>query len=185
MGEPATLGGDSYNRALCSPERSGFLRIFMFLMSFARVPLHGAVLCLLLGTAGLAQAQYKCRDAKGAVSYQQMPCSHEHKELTHGIRHDPAPAVNASGARPAAAPAASQAAVKTAATPGTAPARTGLAPSGRPCKTAAEYADIKRELDKNKAKPAPADADPSMAALSKSLFGGMEQKLADEMKACL
>jgi hypothetical protein len=159
----------------------------MLLVPFARGSLRYVVVGLLLGAAGLAQAQYKCRDAKGAVTYQQMPCAPEHKELTHSIRTDPAPSLHSSSSRPAplALGSVSTASRESPAPSQAAPARTGMAPSGRPCKTAAEYAEIKRELEKNKGKPAPADADPSMTALSKSLFAGMEQKLADEMKACL
>ena len=163
------------------------MRRFMTLFSMVQPYLHVVVTVLLFGSAGLAQAQYKCRDAKGAVTYQHMPCAPEHKELTHGIPKAPAPTQSAAVARSTPPSQPAQPTGTSAAIPGTStpPARTGTAPSGRPCKTAAEYAEIKRELDKNKAKPLPADADPSMAALSKSLFGGMDQKLADEMKACL
>ena len=125
----------------------------------------------LVAVAGLAHAQFKCIDAKGAVSIQQMPCPQDQKETQLDTRYESAPTPSAAAAPKRAAQSA-------------AVGRTGLAPSGRPCKSAAEYEEIKRELAKNKKKPA-ADVDPAMASLAGSLFGGLDKKLEDEMKACL
>lgn len=141
-----------------------------------RLGLVAAVVC----AATAAQAQYKCADGKGAVTYQQMPCPKEHRELPHSIRSQPV--AESAPAPSAASPSTASGGAAPARSSGNQTART--APSGRPCKTAAEYAEIKRELSKPKAKPAPGE-DPSMAALANSMFAGVEKKLEEEMKACL
>lgn len=140
----------------------------------ARVARHTVVIALLALGAGGAQAQFKCIDAKGATSFQQTPCPQGQKETPLDMRHDPAPPAAprpAAGTRPAGQAAAA------------APVRTGLAPSGRPCRTAAEYAEIQRQLAALPKKPA-SSQEPGMAT-AQALFGGLDQKLAEEMKACL
>lgn len=142
-----------------------------------RQSLRLGALVLWVGGASLAHAQYKCTDAKGAVSLQQMPCPQGQKEAPLDTRHAPAPETPA---KPAPS-------LRSAAAPAAVPAAGGgakLAPSGRPCKTAAEYAEIKRKLDAMAKTPPSSDPDQARA---QALFGGMDlqKKLAEEMKACL
>lgn len=132
----------------------------------------GAVALLGLG-AGLAQAQFKCVDAKGGISIQQLPCPQGEKQTQLDTRYEPAP-------EPAPRPAPAGRSVT-----GSAPtsARTGLAPSGRPCKTAAEYAEIQKELAAKLPKQRNSN-EPGMET-ARMLFGDMDKRLAEEMKACL
>lgn len=143
-----------------------------------RQSLRLGALALWVGGAGLAHAQYKCTDAKGAVSLQQMPCPQGQKESALDTRHAPAPDAPA---RPAPS---LRSGAATAAPAAAAGGGAKLAPSGRPCKTAAEYAEIKRKMDAMA--NTPPSNDPTQA-LARSLFGGkeMQAKLAEEMKACL
>lgn len=143
----------------------------MILNSFFPLAAQASFLLFSMCFAGQVYAQYKCADGKGAISYQQVPCPQGHKETELGLRYESAPTQEAP----------TRSLEKTAKT-STAGVR--LAPSGRPCKTAAEYEEAKRQLAKPKQKPA-AGSDPSMEALAESLFGGLDKKLAAEMAACL
>lgn len=68
----------------------------------------GFVALLSLG-ATLAQAQFKCVDAQGSVSFQQLPCAQGHKETSLGRQNEPVPQPQSTATRPSQPPAATRA----------------------------------------------------------------------------
>lgn len=68
----------------------------------------GFMALLSLG-ATQAQAQFKCVDAQGSVSFQQLPCAQGHKETSLGRQNEPVPQPQSSATRPSQPPAATRA----------------------------------------------------------------------------
>lgn len=148
-----------------------------FSLAACRRPL--TFLLLAGGLCGAVQAQYKCVDKRGAVSFQQLPCSNEERSQTLEVRptNVAVPAVT-----PGRSSSTQQAGGSSTATAGAG----GRSFKGRPCPSAAEMQQMEAEaatIRKNLSRP----AEPGMEGfhnLAKDLFKDTPRLVEDIKRAC-
>ncbi|WP_409864490.1 DUF4124 domain-containing protein [Roseateles sp.] len=131
------------------------------------------------GLCGAVQAQYKCVDKRGAVSFQQLPCSNEERSQTLEVRPT-------NVAVPAATPNRSSG-TQQASGSGTATAGAGgNSFKGKPCPTAAEMQKLEADAAKirsGRSEPVEPGME-SAAKLSQDLFKDLPRQVEDIKRAC-
>lgn len=146
-----------------------------FSLAACRRPL--TFLLLAGGLCGAVQAQYKCVDKRGAVSFQQLPCSNEERSQTLEVRPT-------NVAVPAVTPGRSSSTQQAGSGGTAAPGSNSF--KGRPCPTAAEM----QKLEADAARVRSGRSEPvepgmeSAAKLSQDLFKDLPRQVEEIKRAC-
>jgi hypothetical protein len=146
-----------------------------FSLAACRRPL--TFLLLAGGLCGAVQAQYKCVDKRGAVSFQQLPCSNEERSQTLEVRPT-------NVAVPAVTPGRSSSTQQAGGSGTAAPGSNGF--NGRPCPTAAEMQKLEADaarLRSGRSEPVEPGME-SAAKLSQDLFKDLPRQVEEIKRAC-